>query len=171
MGTRNLTCVKVDGEYKVAQYCQWDGYPEGQGADILDILHNCDIDELKEKCRHTQWISEEEHDNLLKEECGNEDGWMTMEQSFKFEKKYPQLHRNTGAQVLKIILENEPGVKLVNSIKFAEDTLFCEWTYVIDFDEGKLHVCRNRLNPVKSFDIYNLPTERDFIGAFGKSGE
>ena len=27
MGTRNLTCVFKDGEYKVAQYGQWDGYP------------------------------------------------------------------------------------------------------------------------------------------------
>lgn len=33
MGTRNLTAVYIDGEYKVAQYGQWDGYPEGPGAD------------------------------------------------------------------------------------------------------------------------------------------
>ena len=26
MGTRNLTAVFMDGEYKVAQYGQWDGY-------------------------------------------------------------------------------------------------------------------------------------------------
>lgn len=31
MGTRNLTCVVLDGEFKVAQYGQWDGYPEGSG--------------------------------------------------------------------------------------------------------------------------------------------
>ena len=31
MGTRNLTAVYLDGQYKVAQYGQWDGYPEGQG--------------------------------------------------------------------------------------------------------------------------------------------
>lgn len=38
MGTRNLTCVVLDGEYKVAQYGQWDGYPEGQGRTILEFL-------------------------------------------------------------------------------------------------------------------------------------
>ena len=38
MGTRNLTCVFVNGEYKVAQYCQWDGYPSGQGLTILNFL-------------------------------------------------------------------------------------------------------------------------------------
>lgn len=38
MGTRNLTMV-IDrkGEIKVAQYGQWDGYPSGQGATILEF--------------------------------------------------------------------------------------------------------------------------------------
>src|SRR3546814_20563425 len=38
MGTRNLTCVVVDGAYKVAQYGQWDGYPSGQGATARAFL-------------------------------------------------------------------------------------------------------------------------------------
>lgn len=35
MGTRGLTAVMVDGEYKVAQYGQWDHYPDGQGKTAL----------------------------------------------------------------------------------------------------------------------------------------
>ena len=38
MGTRNLTVVYVDGEYRVAQYGQWDGYPSGQGMTCLKFL-------------------------------------------------------------------------------------------------------------------------------------
>lgn len=38
MGTRHLIEVVVDGQIKVAQYGQWDGYPSGQGVDVLKFL-------------------------------------------------------------------------------------------------------------------------------------
>ena len=38
MGTRHLICAISDDEYRIAQYGQWDGYPEGQGAAILEFL-------------------------------------------------------------------------------------------------------------------------------------
>lgn len=38
MGTRNLTCVFKDGEYKLVKYCQWDGQPHCQGQDIINFL-------------------------------------------------------------------------------------------------------------------------------------
>ena len=37
MGTRNLTCVVLDGKYVVSSYGQWDGYPSGQGKTILNF--------------------------------------------------------------------------------------------------------------------------------------
>ncbi len=41
MGTRNLTLVKdKEGKTKVAQYGQWDGYPEGQGTTILNFIRS-----------------------------------------------------------------------------------------------------------------------------------
>ena len=44
MGTRHLICVVKDNEYKLAQYGQWDGYPEGQGVNILRFLRDFDRD-------------------------------------------------------------------------------------------------------------------------------
>jgi hypothetical protein len=45
MGTRHLIEVKIDGELKVAQYGQWDGYLTGQGVNIADFIHNkMDVD-------------------------------------------------------------------------------------------------------------------------------
>jgi hypothetical protein len=35
MGTRHLIAVQLGGEYRVAQYGQWDGYPDSAGIDVL----------------------------------------------------------------------------------------------------------------------------------------
>lgn len=40
MGTRNLTMVKYNGEIKVAQYGQYDGYPSGQGLTALRLCRD-----------------------------------------------------------------------------------------------------------------------------------
>jgi hypothetical protein len=45
MGTRHLTMVVSNNETKVAQYGQWDGYPEGQGVTILTFLRSKDSSE------------------------------------------------------------------------------------------------------------------------------
>ena len=47
MGTRNLTMVYLNGEYKVAQYGQWDGYPEATGCLILKFLTGVKLDYFK----------------------------------------------------------------------------------------------------------------------------
>lgn len=59
MGTRNLTVVTVDGTRKVAQYCQWDGYPSGVGKDIAKFLSDIGegnmLKEFKSKVRGLRW--------------------------------------------------------------------------------------------------------------------
>ena len=40
MGTRHLIGVIKDGAYRVAQYGQWDGYPEGVGAELLKSFNS-----------------------------------------------------------------------------------------------------------------------------------
>lgn len=40
MGTRNLTLVWYKGKWRIAQYGQWDGQPDGQGVRILRFINN-----------------------------------------------------------------------------------------------------------------------------------
>ena len=40
MGTRSLIAVKSNEKYKIAQYSQWDGYPDGQGKTVLEFLRS-----------------------------------------------------------------------------------------------------------------------------------
>ena len=59
MGTRNLTLVKdKEGKTKVAQYGQWDGYPEGQGSTILNFIRSKENrDTLAEVLKNVQFFN------------------------------------------------------------------------------------------------------------------
>ena len=145
MGTRHLVTVRVDGQYKVAQYGQWDGYPTGQGKDICEFIQDNlnNMDEFAGAVRECEWITEEEH-KALWEECGAKGEWVSIDISNKFKSKYPHLHRDAGGYVLQHIKNG--ARKLEDSLSFGSDGLFCEWAYVVDLDEGALEVHRGGLN-------------------------
>lgn len=144
MGTRNLTMVISNGETKVAQYGQWDGYPEGQGVTALNFLESYDLNEFKEKLKSVKFINgnkEKEIQSWLKS-IGCKDGWMNCEQSDLYQKKYPLLTRDNGANILELIMESkdEGNLWVNDSTEFAADSLFCEWAYVIDLDKNVFEV-------------------------------
>jgi hypothetical protein len=144
MGTRNLTAVFIGGQYKVAQYGQWDGYPKGQGKTILNFLKYLSAEGLKvfkAKCQAAQWISEDEAKQQWVD-CGADpkSDWVTMDVSDKHTARYPENSRDTGGKILRMILESRDGIKLENQIEFVGDAVFCEWAYVIDFDNNVLEV-------------------------------
>lgn len=121
MGTRHLIAVALGGEYKIAQYGQWDGYPSGQGVAILKFLQSVNLGEFREALTKCRWISEEED-----KEIDNLSDWKI---------RYPQLSRDCGSDVLNLVLENKNNdIALTDSIMFAGDGLFCEYAYVIDLD-------------------------------------
>lgn len=129
MGTRNLTMVVLDNEIKVAQYGQWDGYPEGQGQTVFNFVADGKADEqFVEKVKASKFHEKgEEIDDTL-----------------------PEWSRNTAAEVLDIIREREPGIILHNSRVFAYDSLFCEWAYLLDLDRRVLEVYKGfNKKPVK----------------------
>ena len=137
MGTRNLTAVYLDGQYKVAQYGQWDGYPEGQGITVLTFLRDkMDLELFKEALRNSSYIPSEELTALWKQYGADENGLVTMEDSDRMMEDHPEFSRNTGAGILEMVQNHSEGMKLQDSIDFAADGLFCEWAWVIDLDAG-----------------------------------
>jgi len=124
MGTRNLICVMKDNEYKVAQYGQWDGYLDGQGANILKFLTTYDKEKfLNNLDKYVRFGTKEE-----------------LDEEWKQQELYPELSRDTGSEILKIIQKTKKNLLLSNSIDFAADSLFCEYAYVIDFDKNTFEV-------------------------------
>ena len=72
MGTRNMTFVVESGEYRVAQYGQWDGYPSGQGLNIVDFMREQDNrDQLRRGLGLTRLLiemdknSDQEHPDVI----------------------------------------------------------------------------------------------------------
>lgn len=138
MGTRHLTCVVKDGEFKVAQYGQWDGYPEGQGSTILEFLATMDREKFEAALDNCRFITNEEIGKKW-EEVGVAGKFADLDQSKAFEEKYPQLHRDIGADVLALIQESS-GLELGDDHEFAADSLFCEFAYVLDMDNNVLEM-------------------------------
>lgn len=192
MGTRHLIAVQIDGEYKVAQYGQWDGYIEGQGVDILDFLLSLDgeYELLKKKIRKCSFLTPDEIDTI--NDSIDSDGDIN---GVPWGKVYPHLSRDMSAKVLPYILE-KGGLKLHNRIGFVGDSLFCEWAYVIDFDKNTFEVYKGfnktplsederfydiaidsdvrgyfQVRFVKSYDLCKLPTVQQLIEDFTEKDE
>jgi hypothetical protein len=186
MGTRNLTMIICDGKTKVAQYGQWDGYPEGQGKTVLKFLKKCDLNKFRERLNKVSFLTQKEIDHLWNEcwamEISKRSNSKTNE---LFKRKYPELCRDTAAKVLDLIYEGK-ATKLWNRSAFAKDSLWCEWVYVIDLDKVKLEIYtsyfrkplttkdrfydvryrKNKSHPVKilkSYSLKKLPTVKQFI--------
>jgi len=178
MGTRHLICVVKDGNWKVAQYGQWDGYPEGQGIDALhflrDVMERPAFDDM---VAELEWITPAEIAAINEELDGSQN----------LNDLYPALSRDTGAGILPLIFQNNRRtLKLQNHVEFAKDSLLCEFAYVIDLDKNTFEFYRGfnkeplgpderfyseephlrEYQPVKlfaTFDLNNLPSDEDFI--------
>lgn len=186
MGTRNLTCVVLGGEYKVAQYGQWDGYPSGQGLTALRFCREMDKEVFITKLVDLRFLSDEDADAINAE--------LKSDHSLMNEgKKYGHLSRDRGAEILDIVYKAAPGsIKLQDQLHFAADSLFCEYAYVVDFDKNTFEVFRgfnktplaegerfafldgkadqehraDKYTPVKlihTFDLAALPTDEEFL--------
>jgi hypothetical protein len=90
---------------------------------------------------------------------------MTMEQSDAFSKsEFAHLSRNTGADILDIILKSNGPLILSDQIDFANDSLFCEYAYVIDLDKDILEV-------YQGFNTDPLPEGARFTGVAKEDGD
>lgn len=181
MGTRHLIAVYTNGEYKVAQYGQWDGYPEGQGKETLDFLKNTELfNKLKNNLSKCRFIKDENESNKLNALLKESD-----EKTLKWYDRF--CTRDLGAKILTNIANSTAEeIVLSDHISFAKDGLFCEWAYVIDLDKNTLEVFEgfgktklgpderfydaefksdNGYEPIRlraAFSLDSLPEESDF---------
>jgi hypothetical protein len=187
MGTRHLITIVKDGEFKLAQYGQWDGYPSGQGLDLLEFLSGGqgNIDALKRNVDQLLFVSDEEQDALYQTvgiPAGQE--WVNMEQSKAIKEAFPSLHRDTGAGILELIasgkinnkdphkivtfeawlFEGRPRIPTVNNIAFAGGW-GCEWAYAIDLDKDTFEVYEAGMGNEGDHNRFTDVIKKEYEGA------
>ena len=153
MGTRHLICVVSNEEYKVTQYGQWDGYPEGAGKVVLNFLRrDFVLDKFKKGLRNLYYNTPEQSKQEWMEcgvDPGDDSGMVGLDIAERHKQQYPQNSRDTGAKILEIIQNLDAPMGIEDSLAFAGDSLFCEWAYVIDLD-------KNTFEAYKGFNEYPL---------------
>lgn len=180
MGTRNLTLVKdKEGKTKVAQYGQWDGYPEGQGVTILNFIKSKENrDALAEVLKNVSFFNLEVAPQSVKDyiegydkRCpawSNEPDNRTEADRYWFDNL---ISRDVCGKILENLIainvdllpaEFEKVIYLQDKSGFADDSLFCEWAYRVNYQTSKLEVYVNGKTKVIEFDFEHLPDEDDF---------
>ena len=170
MGTRHLIAVHVDGEYPIAQYGQWDGYPDGQGLTVLTFLREqMRRDELITKAKSAQEMTQEMRDAELAA-CGHSGGeWVSLDVSDKYNAQHPQLSRDTGAKILAMVQDGEAGMLLSRQLDFAGGSLMCEWAYVVDFDKNTFEVFKGfNKSPLDPSERFAHLAIDDYVTARGE---
>lgn len=154
MGTRHLSMALKNNVIQIAQYGQWDGCPDGQGATTLEFLQSGNVKTLEGKLDKIRFIdkNKQEEINALGE---------------KWEKFHPLLSRDVGAEIFQSVVDCEdPIIWLANSIDFAADSLFCEWAYLLNFDTQELEIYKGfnkqKLAPEDRFYFLEKEVEGEY---------
>lgn len=148
MGTRGAVGFRIDGTDKVS-YNHFDSYPTGLGKDVVEFCRKTSNIDLSPFVRGIRLVREEDaptpaeiarYRELLNESVGEQsaDDW------------YCLLHGAQGN--LDLYLEGLDV--MLDAGEFLKDSLFCEWAYIINLDEGVLEVYRGFNKDPKALGRY-----------------
>ena len=154
MGTRHYQVViDKNGKSKIKQYGQWDGYPNGQGLDILKYLKSGDLIKYQENLSKIPLITKEQIEMV------NAD--------VNWPKNYPYLSRDCGSDIHQMI--EDGTVPFVRHTGKTEANKWCEGFYTIDFKKNKFISKYYDKTVVYALDA--LPTEEEYLNAFKSTEE
>lgn len=132
MGTRGLYGVVVNGEVK-ASYNHFDSYPSGLGVDIVKFVQGIeDVSDVIEQAQNLTLVNEREEPTPIQvqkitgqaqpdaEVGGDWYGWLR--------------------DVQGDLAENLRIGFMTDGVSFGQDSLFCEWGYLVNLDDETVEV-------------------------------
>jgi len=143
--------VVVDGNVKVA-YNHWDSYPDGVGNDTLAAVR--------------RWLNEDRLGEARTKASAlvgvNEDAKPTPEEWEKF-KHLSNTGVSTGEDWYSLLRETQGNIDAIldagaygDAYGFTGNSLFCEWGYVVDFDN-------------EVFEVYKGFQQGEVVGRFAEN--
>ena len=135
MGTRGAIGFIMNEEEKIT-YNHWDSYPEALGNGILNFLNTTNIEDLGEKVKNIQMINEDSKPSPHQiQRCIN-NLTINLEVGDQSQEDWYCLLREAQGDLNKYC---QVGMMIDNK-EFLEESLFCEWAYIVNLDTKKLEV-------------------------------
>jgi hypothetical protein len=139
MGTRGVTGFII-GEQEKISYNHFDSYPDGLGLATLRFLNRFfegdTIEGLREKAEAIELVSNDKPPTP--EQVGELSKYSDLKVSERSEQDWYCLLRHTQGEWQAIL---DAGY-IEDAHHFPEDSLFCEWGYIINVDERTLECYR-----------------------------
>lgn len=158
MGTRGAWGFRINGEDKVT-YNHWDSYPEGLGQDIVNALRKIPLDNLRERAANLRLVNGQDQADAgdierLKKFADDSVSSRSMTEWYV-------LLRKTQGDLPATL---EAGV-MIDGKGFVADSLFCEWAYLVNLDEGVLEVFQGfQREPHQKGRFANMESEKTHRG-------
>ena len=146
MGTRHRQAViSKRGALKIQQYGQWDGYPSGQGLDILQYLRDGNLKTYQKNLTQVKQITKAQT--------------VEVEADENWPETYPFLSRDCGSRIHKLIEEGK--VPFVVHTPEDECEKWCEGFYTIDFKKNVF--ISDYYGVHKKYSLDKLPTDEKYL--------
>ena len=160
MGTRHLINVVKNNKPVIAQYGQWDGYPDGQGVGVLEFLHSELFEKLKTNLGKLRFIDFEGKDAEFIKRLDSGEGTQDDKEWFK-----AFISRDVGSDILANIANTDRDeILLKNEYDFGNDTVMCEYIYSINLDNDTLTIQADfKSEPMKAYSLSELPDKESFL--------
>lgn len=163
MGTRGAYGFRIGGKDKVT-YNHFDSYPSGLGESVLVALASADLGRVKTVAEGIEMVDEGATPTDAQIKICQDRGLVNLGVSRQDTSDWYCLLRNAQGDIEALLNGRVPFMS--DGAGFLTDSLFCEWAYIINLDEGVLEVYKG-FNKVVSAPGRYAPLGGDGQGYFG----
>ncbi|MBQ6632266.1 MAG: hypothetical protein IJH63_01520 [Methanobrevibacter sp.] len=161
MSTRGYYGIKKRGELK-GSYNHWDSYPSGLGKDLVKELNKIKKDDrlkvLNETFDYIELIDSNIPPTEEQKEVCQKANVVDLGVSNRSLDDWYCLLRKTQGDLSTYINKIVPYMENGNS--FLDDSLFCEWAYIINLDTNKLEIYTSGNCKQDELDLLELDLDR-----------